>query len=178
MSNADVVTTIRNLISLGQKNGIILFTDSTGLPDELSSGNVSYIKPSGTGTIYLECKWELHRYYGYILGNNTAPVWNKYILSSDVKFLSLTQSMGSESTSKPWLELKAQISRFEDRKLYIGTIVAGSMYAYNGFYLKSGNGYGSFWIHGYGDNDEYHVWLSSGTWKYKRLGESTSGIVF
>lgn len=85
VQNADVITTIRNLVSAGQKSGVILFTgNSTGLPEGYTSGNVSYAQPEGTSAIYLEYKNLSITYYGYFTGSSTTPEWDKYVLNSDL----------------------------------------------------------------------------------------------
>jgi hypothetical protein len=80
VSDADVVTTIRALVSKGQRFGCILFVGaSTGLPDGLTFGVVEYLTPYGTGIIYLRYNNEVKYYRGVIPNTATVPTWTSLI---------------------------------------------------------------------------------------------------
>ena len=80
---------------------------------------------------------------------------------------SLTQTLGTESNNKPYLEIKAQINKFTQSGMYGGSIVCGGVFNYIG-YKRSGMDYASFLIHGY-DGNVYHVKNTAGTWQYAKL---------
>lgn len=82
---------------------------------------------------------------------------------------SLTQTLGTDSNNKPWLEIKAQYDTMKDYYMYGGSITCGATFQYIGYKVYSSN-YASFLVHSYGTL--YHVTNNAGTWRYSVISET------
>ena len=95
-----------------------------------------------------------------------------------IKYLSLPHSLGSTSSGKPQLELKAQIGKFDTRYTnFMGTISVGSRYGFYGYLYKTSDGiYGAFVIYGY--TLTMQVYVKAGVWKYETIMTETDCVEF
>lgn len=96
VSNGDVATEVKRLISLGQKEGYILYagTNNTGLPPSKTDGVIHYANSIGTMITYLMYMRLGDIYYGYLGSDDTIPTWRKAITSTDFPFTQIVNSDG------------------------------------------------------------------------------------
>lgn len=99
---------------------------------------------------------------------------NMYDNGYHMEYKYLNQTLGSESNSKPWLELKAQYSNLEVNVTYVGRINCGAQCTFIG--MKLSDSYGGFLVIMYGYF--YHVSVHNGTWYCKELSQITANDVF
>lgn len=77
--NSDIKTYINSQIKNKNFAGYVLFTESTGDPEGIGAGIISYVSPIGTGNVYMEYMYERSRYYGwYEQSDDTDITWKSY----------------------------------------------------------------------------------------------------
>lgn len=77
--NSDIKTYINSQIKNKNFAGYVLFTESTGDPEGIGVGIISYVSPIGTGNVYMEYMYESRRYYGwYKQSDDTDITWKSY----------------------------------------------------------------------------------------------------
>lgn len=91
-----------------------------------------------------------------------------------IRYMEFSRILGDESTHQPWLEIEAQIDKFEIGMNYFGQINCGTAWVISGKRIEVG--YASFIVHCYSGlssyGDTYHVIQKNGTWfHYKLINE-------
>lgn len=110
VEDGDVLTEVKRLINLGQKEGYILFagTTNTGMPSSHPTGTIHYVQYSGSSVIYLTYRYNYDIYYGRMGSTDTVPTWARYILGTD---LVTGVAWCSYPTTDTWFEVSVNYGK-------------------------------------------------------------------